>query len=160
MFNKIRDAALKGVVKADLAFAETLERGLDKLGEKGARRVRAASNLMVLTGVGLMAVSDVALAAGANYGVGAWVKNLVNDTGVPVLDGARWGFYGIGAVGVGTGVNKFVQMSKQQSQVQPKEAFSYVGGGGALMGLGYLSDLAYQSMTTNQGGAAQAVRTL
>lgn len=157
MINKLREKALAGAVKVDLAVAGAVENGVRRMGERGAKRAVLASNAMTVAGVGLLLASDVAMAAGGGYGVGQWIGNLINDTGVPILEGARWGFYGLGMVGVGSGVNKFVQMSKQQSQVQPKEAFMHVGGGGALMGVGYLADMASKSLSTNQ--SAGAVKT-
>lgn len=147
MFSKINDTIIKGYVKADLAMTEAAERHHDKLKRVGTP--------MAVFGL-LMMTADAALAAG---GMGGWVKGVIQDTGVPVLEGVMWGGYAIGVTGVGVGINKFVQMSKPNGQASPKEAFSYLGGGGGLMALGYISDRMVESFA-NGGSTSFGVKTL
>ena len=155
----IGNFALKACVSLDTGIDACLSKATRKMSEKTAKRVAAVGNMLTVGGALLLA-SDVALAASsASYGLGGWLHGVIQDTGQPLLEGFMWGGYGVGAVGVGSGINKFIQMTKPQTQATPKEAFAHVGGGGALMGLGYLCDRAVESMTKG-GSTSFSVKTL
>lgn len=146
---QIRNLAIAAYVKADNTIGPKVEAAVGVMSSKTRGRIIKASNLMTVGGV-LMMASDVALAATGN-GLGGWIRDVIRDTGVPLLEAFMWGGYGVGLAGVGTGINKFVQMTKPNGQATPKEGFAYVGGGGALMSLGYLADRTMESMNNGQG---------
>ncbi len=154
---ELRNLSIKAFIAVDNAVDLKLGGAINNMTPQARRRLIKMSNLMSVGGVLLMA-SDVALAASGN-GLGGWIKSVINDTGVPLLEGFMWGGYGVGLAGVGTGINKFIQMTKPNGQATPKEGFAYVGGGGALMSLGYLADRATESMSNN-GGSAFTAKTL
>ena len=153
---EFRNLSTKAFIAVDNVVSPMLGGAISRTPQT-RRRLIKTSNLMSVGGVLLMA-SDVALAATGN-GLGGWIKSLVNETGVPLLEGFMWGGYGVGLAGVGTGINKFVQMTKPNGQATPKEGFAYLGGGGALMSLGYLAERSMESMTNN-GGSSFTAKTL
>lgn len=152
----LRDMYLKGCVKAELAAGDIVDKHVMPRLAKRSKEIGVAGKVMSCTGVAMMLVADVAM---ANQGIGGWVKGVVNNTGVPVLEAFMWGGYAVGAGMFATGISKFTALTRQQQGATPKEAFGYTGGGGGLMGLGYLADRATESVTDG-GSSSFGVKSL
>lgn len=129
--------ALKAQVAVVNAFGALVER-CPKLMRSSSYVVPAAAAILMLDGFTNMALAS---------GLGGWASDFKSQTLGPLVEFAKWCFYGGGVVTTGVGIGKLIQTSKPQSQVTPLEAGGYVLGGGGLMGVGYISQLAQESMS-------------
>lgn len=127
---------------------------INALGSLVDRFPKACSNVAYLAplSAGLMMLDATTNAAIAS-GLGGWSADFKTQTLVPLVEFVKWCFYGGGVVSTGVGIGKLIQTSKPNSQVTPMEAGGYILGGGGLMGVGYISQLAQESMTVGNSSS-------
>lgn len=162
----MKNLFLKACVKADLAMDNVADCILNKLSPRAKTNVTRISQGLILGGLTALVVNDLSLvlsasdvgnslvanmafANGEYKGLGNIAQTAIQGTAVPIVEGGKYVAYGCGLFGVGSGLNKFVQMSKQQSQTSAKEAFAHLGAGAGLLGLGTIADNALESLTGN-----------
>ena len=142
------------IVAVDL-LVEDIKDKIDNMSDKNKQRLQTFANCLCVGSLAAMATIDVALAQQST--IGNVIESTINGTGQKVLSGGKWVAYVAGVFGIGSGISKFVQMTKAQSQVTGKEAAGHLIGGAGLMALGALADSAGASFegtgATNQTGA-------
>lgn len=156
----MKNLFLKACINCNLVLENIANKTLNKMSPKartytarvsqglmlgGLAGLVAADANMILSATDLMGLENFAMAQEAK-GLGLVAQNLIQGTAQPVIEGGKYVAYGGGLVGVASGLNKFVQMSKQQSQTSAKEAFAHLGAGAGLLGLGWISGEALNSM--------------
>lgn len=142
------------IVAVDL-FLDDIKDKIDNMSDKNKQRLQTFANCLCVGSLAAMATIDVAMAQ--QNTIGSVIESTINGTGQKVLSGGKWVAYVAGVFGIGSGISKFVQMTKAQSQVTGKEAAGHLIGGAGLMALGALADSAGASFegtgATNQTGA-------